>query len=147
MGRGSTSQCQAMLRRCYGGKLTRGKTGRAWLGEAVAVVVLSCSNGVVADTAVCLWQGIELERLKSTTRRRGLSMASRSLVSRGCFVRWCTRLQTSCRIHCTKNRQRVSYEYPQQKGVAHTVMARFQDCSDISVPVIQSSSASLSTFS
>lgn len=38
IGRGSTSQCQAMLRRCHGGKLTRGKTGRAWLGEAVAVV-------------------------------------------------------------------------------------------------------------
>ena len=64
MGRGrSTSQCQAMLRRCHGGKLTRGKTGRAWLGEAVAVVTAVLQQWCGGRYAIWLWQGIELERL------------------------------------------------------------------------------------
>jgi hypothetical protein len=38
MGRGASSHCQAVLWKCCGGKVMRGKTGRAWLGEVVAVV-------------------------------------------------------------------------------------------------------------
>ena len=38
MGKGASSHCQAVLWRCCRGKVTRGKTGRAWLGEAVAIV-------------------------------------------------------------------------------------------------------------